>query len=329
MLKYSAVLLNELNTYSRSKTPFLFIIDFDKKNSIVIPIDKIKSSEILFDINGFTNFRNEIALKDVEFSFEKYPLSYNEYKLKFDKVQEQLKAGNSYLVNLTFPTRIETSLELRDIFSHSKAPYKLWLKDKFVVFSPEPFVKIEDGLISSYPMKGTINAAIPDAERIILADEKELAEHSTIVDLIRNDLSMVADKVELKKFRYISRIKTFNSELLQVSSQISGTVKKDLFDNIGDLFSLLLPAGSITGAPKRKTVEIIKNVEGYDRGYYTGIFGYFDGVKLESSVMIRYIENINGQLYFKSGGGITIYSDCESEYKELIDKVYVPINRNN
>jgi para-aminobenzoate synthetase component 1 len=322
-------LLNELNTYSRSKTPFLFIIDFDKVNSIVIPIDKVNSNEILFDLNGFTNSHNNSDVRDVEFNFEKYPLSFGEYKSKFNKVQEHLRAGNSYLINLTFPTRIKTSLDLKNIFNYSKAPYKLWVKDKFVVFSPEPFVKIEDGVISSYPMKGTINAAIPDAEKIILADEKELAEHSTIVDLIRNDLSMVADKVELKKFRYISRIKTFNSELLQVSSQISGTVKKRLFDNIGDLFSLLLPAGSISGAPKRKTVEIIKNVEGYERGYYTGVFGYFDGFKLESSVMIRYIENINGQLYFKSGGGITIYSDCESEYKELIDKVYVPINRNN
>jgi para-aminobenzoate synthetase component 1 len=322
-------LLEKISTYSKSKKPFLFIIDFDKAEPVIVPIDKVDRGEILFDFNGLSNFQNKPEKKIGDFVFEKYPLSFREYKTKFNKIQEHLKAGNSYLINLTFPTRISTSLTLKQIFIHSKAPYKLWMKDKFVVFSPEPFITIENGIISSYPMKGTINASIPDAEKIVLEDEKELAEHSTIVDLIRNDLSMVADNVELKKFRYISRIKTYNSELLQVSSQISGVVRKGLMENIGDLFSLLLPAGSISGAPKRKTVEIIKEVEGYDRGYYTGVFGYFDGRKLESAVMIRFIENINGENYFKSGGGITIYSECESEYKELIDKVYVPINRNH
>ena len=319
-------MFDQINKYTEAKTPFLFIIDFDKKKPIVIPVDKVNPAEILFDINGFSNYKYNSDQSAPRFTFEKYPLAFEEYKAKFDKIQHHLQSGNSYLVNLTFPTKIKTSLGLKEIFIHSKAPYKLWMKNKFVVFSPEPFIKIEDDIISSFPMKGTINAAIPDAERIILENEKELAEHSTIVDLIRNDISMVADKVELKKFRYLSHIKTFNSELLQVSSQISGMVKKELKHSLGTLLSLLLPAGSTSGAPKRKTVEIIKEAEGYERGFYTGIFGYFDGRKLESSVMIRFIENMEGQLYFKSGGGITIYSDSEYEYNELIDKVYVPIN---
>jgi para-aminobenzoate synthetase component 1 len=323
-------MFNQIDTYSKSKTPFIFIIDFDKQEPIVIPVNEVDSNEILFDINGFSNYKNEQQVNSpTEFTFEKFPLSFEEYRTKFDKIQTHLKAGNSYLVNLTFPTEIKTSLNLKQIFQFSKAPYKLWYRNRFTVFSPEPFIKIENGIISSYPMKGTINASVPDAERIILADEKELAEHSTMVDLIRNDLSRVADNVELKKFRYVSKIKTYNSELLQVSSEISGRVKEDMMTNIGKLFSFLLPAGSISGAPKRKTVEIIKEVEGYERGYYTGVFGYFDGTKLESAVMIRFIEKVNDKLYFKSGGGITVYSNCESEYKELIDKVYVPINRNN
>jgi len=323
-------MFNQIDTYSKSKTPFIFIIDFDKQEPIVIPVNEVDSSEILFDINGFSNYKNEQQVNSpTEFTFEKFPLSFEEYKTKFDKIQTHLKAGNSYLVNLTLPTEIKTSLSLKQIFQFSKAPYKLWYRNRFTVFSPEPFIKIENGIISSYPMKGTINASVPDAERIILADEKELAEHSTMVDLIRNDLSRVAYNVELKKFRYVSKIKTYNSELLQVSSEISGRVKEDMMTNIGKLFSFLLPAGSISGAPKRKTVEIIKEVEGYERGYYTGVFGYFDGTKLESAVMIRFIEKVNDKLYFKSGGGITVYSNCESEYKELIDKVYVPINRNN
>jgi len=322
-------LLELLDTYSEQKIPFLFFIDFDKTRPVVIPLNEVNKQEVLFDFKGFTNFEYPEDLKIADFSFEKSPISYREYKNKFDQVQHYLRQGDSYLVNLTYTTKINTSLSLEDIFVYSKAPYKLLVKDKFVVFSPEPFVEIKDGVISSFPMKGTINTAIPNAEKVILENEKELAEHSTMVDLIRNDLSIVATQVELKRFRYISSIKTFNSELLQVSSEISGIVRKELLDKIGTLLSFLLPAGSISGAPKRKTVEIIKEVEGYDRGYYTGVFGYFDGKNLQRAVMIRFIEKINDQLYFKSGGGITIYSEAQSEYQELIDKVYVPINRVN
>jgi len=94
---------------------------------------------------------------------------------------------------------------------------------------------------------------------------------------------------------------------------------------LGEIILKLLPAGSISGAPKKKTVEIIKDIETEKRGYYTGIFGHFDGKNLDSCVMIRFIEKNNDRLYYRSGGGITIYSDPEKEYKELMDKIYVPI----
>ena len=87
----------------------------------------------------------------------------------------------------------------------------------------------------------------------------------------------------------------------------------------------LLPAGSICGAPKKKTLEIISKYETYERGYYTGVFGIFDGNNLHSAVMIRFIEKSDGKFIFKSGGGITSLSDPMDEYQELIDKVYVPI----
>ena len=89
----------------------------------------------------------------------------------------------------------------------------------------------------------------------------------------------------------------------------------------------LLPAGSISGAPKEKTVQIIQQAEGEKRGYYTGIFGYFDGNNLESAVAIRYIEkNEQGEMLFRSGGGITSQSSLEEEYQEILEKVYVPIS---
>jgi len=108
-------------------------------------------------------------------------------------------------------------------------------------------------------MKGTIDAAVENAVSIIINDKKELAEHYTIVDLIRNDLNMVAKKVRVDRFRYIDEIKTIRKNLLQVSSQISGELTPDWHNRIGDILFTLLPAGSISGAPKKKTVEIIKD----------------------------------------------------------------------
>jgi para-aminobenzoate synthetase component 1 len=175
-------------------------------------------------------------------------------------------------------------------------------------------------------MKGTISANIPDAENVILNDKKEFAEHTTIVDLIRNDISMVAEKVWVEKFRYISRIHTHEGDLLQVSSEICGKLPQNYAENIGTLLFKLLPAGSICGAPKPQTLAIIKEAERYQRGFYTGVFGIFDGQNLDSSVMIRFIEKQeDGSLIFKSGGGITVYSDVQSEYQEMIDKVYLSI----
>lgn len=87
----------------------------------------------------------------------------------------------------------------------------------------------------------------------------------------------------------------------------------------------LLPAGSVSGAPKKRTIEIIREAEAYDRGYYTGVFGYWDGQILDSAVAIRYIEKSGDKLFFKSGGGITFQSNCDHEYDEMVNKVYVPI----
>jgi para-aminobenzoate synthetase component 1 len=258
-------------------------------------------------------------------SFVKYPVSLEEYEKAFNKVLYEINAGNTYLLNLTFPAKIETNLTLEEIYLQVRAKYKLLYKNKFVVFSPEAFVKIKDGQISSYPMKGTIDASIDNAEKIILNDKKEIAEHNTIVDLIRNDLSIVAKKVHVEKYRYIEKIITNEKVLLQVSSKIVGYLEQEYEKRIGDIIYSLLPAGSVSGAPKKKTLEIIKAVENYSRGYYTGIFGYFDGAELDSAVMIRFIENTGDGLIYKSGGGITFMSNLESEYQELIDKIYVPV----
>ena len=227
----------------------------------------------------------------------------------------------------------------------------------FVCFSPETFVRIKGGRIYSYPMKGTLDASLPNAEKQLMEDQKEAAEHATIVDLIRNDLSRVAEDVRVDKYRYIDVLHTNKGDILQTSSEISGRLPEDYPHHLGEILDVQLPAGSITGAPKDKTMQIIQEAEGYDRGFYTGIMGIYDQGELNSAVMIRFIEEetspvdfeadgeknfkasegkgdeasegkrdeASRKLYFKAGGGITSKSNCRKEYEEVIQKIYLPI----
>lgn len=312
----------QMNELGKRGEAFVFLIDFEGNEAHIFePGD---TSMLLWKTSSASNYRKQLITRKLE-KWEIIPPTFEKYKWGFDLVSEQIRAGDTYLLNYTQPTAVECNLSLDEIFHLSSAPYQVLLKDRFVCFSPETFVQIKNGKIASFPMKGTMDASIPNAEELILNDSKEVAEHHTIVDLIRNDLSLVAENVCVEKFRYLQRIKTNQSDLWQVSSKITGDLPFDYAQNIGEILFTMLPAGSISGAPKKKTVQIIKATENYDRGFYTGIFGYFDGQNLDSCVLIRYLENKNGKLVYKSGGGITFMSEIEKEYKELINKVYVPI----
>lgn len=309
---------------------FFFIIDYSGKNSIVCTPDEAASEGIFFNFNNITNLRenidNEVETNNhLKKEFTVFPVDYHEYLKAFGEVKDALQRGDTYLLNLTFRTRIETKYTLKEIFRLSKAKYKMLFKDEFVVFSPEMFISIKNQKIETRPMKGTISAEVHDAENKLLHDKKEIFEHNTIVDLLRNDLNIVADNVRVDKFRYLERITTNKGEIIQASSIITGELADDYKKNLGSIIAAILPAGSVTGAPKERTVELINRIETYNRGYYTGIFGYFDGNDLETAVAIRFIEKADDQLFFKSGGGITALSDPLDEYQELIDKVYVPI----
>lgn len=318
--------INRINELGSRREPFFFMIDFELKKPVIYTLDELPS-HIWYDINGVSN-HNKVDINDTDFTFEPSPLPFDTYEAAYNIVQKHLQYGNSFLLNLAFPSSVKTDLTIKEIYLRSNAKYKLLLEDELVVFSPEIFVQIRDNHIYSYPMKGTISAEAMGADLYILNDKKETAEHSTIVDLIRNDLSIVAKQVRVTKFRYIDTITTNIKKLHQVSSEIRGKLDENYHKRLGDILFKLLPAGSVSGAPKPKTLEIIKEAEKQDRGYYTGVFGYYDGNVLDSGVMIRYIEkNKNGDFYYRSGGGITAMSDLQSEYQELIDKIYVPTHR--
>ena len=311
----------QLNQWGSENHPFVFLIDFECLKpmcwSLKEPINHFE-----YNFNGFTNIVKSEKEFDEAVHLIKTPISFDCYQKKFNYVKTEIELGNSFLVNLTSSTKIETNLSLDDIVQNAHSKYICHLKDEFVSFSPETFIQINNGKIKSFPMKGTIDANIPNAKELILANPKEIAEHATIVDLIRNDLSMVSDNVRVSNYRYYEEIQTQEGLIGQVSSKIDGTLPSDYNEKIGDIIFALLPAGSISGAPKNKTKQIINKAENAERGYYTGVAGYFDGANLDSCVLIRYLQADNT---YRSGGGITSQSDLFKEYQEMINKVYVPV----
>ena len=315
----------QMNQMGSARIPFLFVIDFEKEKPLLFPLDDMPE-DVYYDIRHKHNGSFITGWEFKTLNFDKNCVNLETYTEAFNEIKKELNYGNSFLANLTFENEIKSNYNLSEIYKNCTAPYKLLWQDQFVVFSPECFVKINEGIISTFPMKGTIDANIPNAKEIILADQKELHEHNTIVDLLRNDINLVAKKTQVNRFRFIEKIENNFGTLLQVSSEISAELSADYTEQLGTIFDRLLPAGSICGAPKKKTVDIIRRVEKRERGYYTGVFGIFDGQNLDSAVMIRFIKkDEEGKLFYCAGGGITHQSNLQDEFEEMKNKVYVPI----
>jgi len=313
--------MEKISNLAKQREPFLFVLSYDLNSKFIQPLNCLDEN-LFFKIGNQRNYPQK-ALKK-EYYLKSYPIEFKQYQKALEKVLEEIRSGNTYLLNLTFRTKIESNLSLKEMFTYARAKYKLYFKNQFICFSPEKFIEIKGNTIATYPMKGTIEASLPHAKEKILANKKEMAEHVMIVDLMRNDLGKVANNVRVERFRYVEKIRAGDKELLQVSSEIKATLPTNWRDNLGEILQNILPAGSITGTPKKSTVEILSKIENYPRGFYTGVFGIFDGESLYSAVMIRFIEREGNALYYKSGGGITLDSDAKSEYEEMMDKIYLP-----
>jgi len=323
----SQIVRKKMNRTGKERKPFLFAVDFEMESGLFVD-DPLNQNEILFRAGDVKNFTEAVILKDESLLKIKDLIRYVDYFEKFNIVMGGLKRGDTYLINLTAKTEIKSSLTLRKILCATKSQFGICVEEDFVSFSPERFVRIENGIISSCPMKGTIDASIPNAGEIILKDYKESCEHNTIVDLIRNDLGKVSERVWVEKFKYLDKIETDRGDILQVSSDIRGELPVGYENSLGDIIFSMLPAGSVSGAPKSSTLRLISKAEVEGRGFYTGVFGYFDGTVLDSAVLIRFIEKkSDGSLFYHSGGGITVNSMCKDEYEELIAKIYLPLKK--
>lgn len=312
----------QMNSCGLARRPFLWCVSFNLEKGFLIT-DPLAQDEVLWrvgrhgsDLQGSRGAAPRLEVVE--------PVSPGCYSGMFATIMGGLRRGDSFLANLTGATEVRCTGSLRDVFLHASAPFRLLIGDEFVCFSPEPFVRISGRDISTFPMKGTADASVPGAARELLDDYKETCEHHTIVDLMRNDLNSVAEGVTVSRFRYLEEITTDSGSILQTSSEIRGTLREEDVMRFGDVIFPLLPAGSITGAPKRATVELIERAESVERGWYTGVFGYFDGEEMLTAVMIRCMQRgADGRLYFHSGGGVTVNSVEQEEYAELMAKVYL------
>ncbi len=314
-----------LNALGSQRQACFFLVDFEQNAPQVWPLEDAAAIPPRFSFPGRPDVPPaKLSSKVPRLTANHVPAA--DFRRAFAVVQAGLRRGDSFLTNLTFPTPVQLTVSYEEVYWKSEAKYRIWWPGHFVCFSPETFVTVsEAGYIESRPMKGTA----PDTakgRRELLASAKEIAEHATIVDLIRNDLSQVAKGVRVTDYRYFHKIATSRRGLVQTSSNIGGQLPPNWQANLGTLLAKLLPAGSVSGAPKPATLDLIRRAENSPRGYYCGIGGYFDGQQLDTCVLIRFItEHPGGGHVFHSGGGITASSQWEDEYAELQRKIRIPL----
>ncbi|MFL6468257.1 MAG: aminodeoxychorismate synthase component I [Pyrinomonadaceae bacterium] len=311
----------------------LIVHDYQKEETFLTGnIDSF--DEILLDVPRSVS---EIS-KNIPPAKYRSNFTFNEYTDAIETIKEFIRRGDTYQVNLT----IKLSVELDDETSPQRvfaclrrdhpAPFAAFIDrgDSYVVSaSPERFFSLYDGIISASPIKGTRPQGIsePEDKRLqveLLQSEKDRAENTMIVDLLRNDLGRVCEfgSVDVKKLCDLE----VHPTLCHLVSTIEGRVRSDA--TFVDILRALFPCGSITGAPKIRTMEIIDELEPNARGLSMGAIGYFipkfgfDGMKpgIDVSVAIRTMVIREGVATFNVGGGITIDSDPQEEYNESLLK---------
>ena len=188
--------------------------------------------------------------------------------------------------------------------------------------SPETLAKLENGKISTFPLAGTRPRGKDDEEdkaleAELLKDEKELAEHNMLVDLGRNDIGKVSEIGSVKVEEYLS-IERF-SHVMHIGSTVTGKIRAD--KDAVDAVDAILPAGTLSGAPKFRACQIIEELENDKRGVYGGAIGYLDFTgNMDTCIAIRLVYKKNGRICIRSGAGVVADSVPENEFRECINK---------
>ena len=261
--------------------------------------------------------------------------SREEYCGMVEKAKKHIHEGDIFQIVLSnrLCAEYEGSLlnTYRVLRTINPSPYMFYFSGTDVEIagaSPETLVKLEDGVLHTFPLAGTRPRGKTDAEdkaleADLLADEKELAEHNMLVDLGRNDLGKISrfGSVQVEKLHSIERY----SHVMRIGSTVRGEIREE-FDGL-DAVSAVLPAGTLSGAPKIRACQLIAELENNKRGIYGGAIGYIDFTgNLDTCIAIRIAYKKNGKVFVRSGAGIVADSVPEKEYQECINKAAAVVN---
>ena len=315
LIKYEAgyALEKSLNGYFNEDAGNLLINIFDKKG-----ISKYNSKDIDISMDGYNKY-----------NIENFNLNVNEgeYKKSIEKIKQYLIEGDTYQVNYTLKSKFNFSGGFISLYKtllfNQYAKYSAFINlgDKILIsISPELFFEIGGNSIITLPMKGTIHRGKNVTEDlqnnfILKKSEKDKAENVMIVDLLRNDIGKLCEYGSVKA-RELFSVEKYES-LFQMVSKVTGKLKGEI--SVGEVIKNIFPCGSVTGAPKIRTMEIIKELEKEKRGIYTGAIGIIENEKATFNVAIRTLEiNKNtGKGEMGLGSGIVIDSNPYKEYKEV------------
>ena len=252
-----------------------------------------------------------------------------QYAAMVKKAKEYIREGDIFQVVLSNPMRAKATGSLFDTYRVLRAtnpsPYMFYFSSDDIEIagaSPETLVKLHDGKLSTFPLAGTrprgrTREEDLELENGLLKDEKELAEHNMLVDLGRNDIGKISKigTVEVEKYLCVERF----SHVMHLGSTVSGRIRED--KDAVDAVDAILPAGTLSGAPKFRACQIIEELEKSKRGIYGGAIGYLDfSENLDTCIAIRLVYKKNGEICIRSGAGIVADSVPEKEFEECYNK---------
>ena len=246
-----------------------------------------------------------------------------------EKAKQYIREGDIFQVVLSDPMKAEAEGSLFDTYRVLRAanpsPYMFYFSSDDIELSgasPETLAKLDNGKLSTFPLAGTRpRGKTPDEDKALeadlLQDEKELAEHNMLVDLGRNDIGKISQigTVKVEKYMEIERF----SHVMHIGSTVTGTIRED--KDAVDAVDAILPAGTLSGAPKFRACQIIDELENNKRGVYGGAIGYLDFAgNLDTCIAIRLVYKKNGAICIRSGAGIVADSVPEKEFEECANK---------
>ena len=324
---YHLMLFDKIIAYDHLRQKIMVIANMKSKdglqgyNSALLEIEKMIAL-----INDHTTLEDEQSPADVEF---KCNVSKEEYCKMIEKTKHYIYEGDIFqgVISRKFEADYSGSLmnAYRVLRTTNPSPYMYFIQSENMQIagaSPETMVKLVDGKLTTFPVAGTRPRGKDEQqdielEKSLLDDEKELAEHNMLVDLARNDIGRIAEygTVNVEEYMKIHRF----SKVMHIASTVCGKLRDDM--DAPDTVAALLPAGTLSGAPKFRACQIIDELESEPRGVYGGAIGYIDlSGNLDVCIAIRTAVKIDNKVSVQAGAGIVADSVPESEYMECAHK---------